>query len=754
MTLTGNEQIRAFLDKLTASTNVSKYVELPMIAVMGETSSGKSSLLSSISGVELPSSSELTTRCPIMLQMNRAETRKAVINVQWKDIPEGKNKKDIEFKTLVVKDDDWEELPDSISNAQKHIIAASGKEVARDIVHVKVEGPLCEDLTLVDLPGIVRTRGVNESASIVEDIKALIDDYLTNSRCVILAVVPANVDFHNSQIMAEAQNVDPETSRTIPVITKPDLIDTGAEGDVVDLLLGRKTAKFQMGFHMVKGRGQAQLDKKLSIQESLQLEEAFFRNQMPWRQVTERNLFGTQLLRKKLGELQLGLIREKLPSIIDEIREKHDQAAEELASIGEIPQSDREKKMFYREVCDELLPCIAMMVQGTSLRSSTKRVRTSADSDTLPSQLHGKCDEYQRALKKAKFTHIATIEIGTEVVVSSGQGTVHGTVVGKNDTGDYFIDYQGRESHNKYEFVLKASCKDLKEGNAKGKTWRSNAGNVCISDGCGNYDELKAVSAKKVQRDPSWILPWMKKNRTDELPVFVNSAAFQAIVMMCIDGEYVKPSQALVKEAHQLLLEATDDALSSSKQLKRFPSLQVLIRRKLTDKAAALAKRAEEQVEHFIEKERTPYTQDHYLFENLTKKRFEPFLAQLKNALGLGPSSISSDTMSKKSIESIVDAVFDRNQRKSIDEHMAEDMQVTLDAYGKVALKRFIDGIPMECWDMVRKFPEATKRALFEVTDRDIERCLVVSSTVERRRDELKVMVDDLGAGIDVLETL
>jgi GTPase SAR1 family protein len=234
MSLKGNEQIRSFLDKLTATTNVSNYVELPMIAVMGETSSGKSSLLSAVSGVELPSASDLTTRCPIMLQMNRAPARKAVVDVQWKDIPAGKARQDIEFQPVAVTQDKWTELSAAIARAQQHIIAVSGKNVARDIVHVKVEGPDCEDLTVVDLPGIVRTRGKDEDASIITDINALINDYLKNSRCVILAVVPANVDFHNSQIMADALKVDPETKRTIPVITKPDLIDEGAEGDVVD----------------------------------------------------------------------------------------------------------------------------------------------------------------------------------------------------------------------------------------------------------------------------------------------------------------------------------------------------------------------------------------------------------------------------------------------------------------------------------------------------------------------------------------
>ena len=63
MNAPGNDLIRDFMDKLTATTNVSKYVELPMIAVMGDTSSGKSSLLSSISN--------LTKKCTMDLMQAR-----------------------------------------------------------------------------------------------------------------------------------------------------------------------------------------------------------------------------------------------------------------------------------------------------------------------------------------------------------------------------------------------------------------------------------------------------------------------------------------------------------------------------------------------------------------------------------------------------------------------------------------------------------------------------------------------------------
>ena len=67
-----------------------------------------------------------------------------------------------------------------------------------------------------------------------------------------------------------ATQVDPSTRRTIPVITKPDLIDSGAEKGVLDMLLGRKHTT-DLGFHMVKCRGQKALNEGKTMQVSLTL---------------------------------------------------------------------------------------------------------------------------------------------------------------------------------------------------------------------------------------------------------------------------------------------------------------------------------------------------------------------------------------------------------------------------------------------------------------------------------------------------
>ena len=166
------------MDKL-AESGVDDYVDLPMIAVMGDTSSGKSSLLSNISLVELPSSDTLTTRCPIRLQMRNAKTRTACVKVVWKDKPE---KGDADFAERTVGEENWNDITDIIAEAQAHIIEKSGKDVARDIVCVDMKGPHCENLTLIDLPGIVRSTGKGESVTLAEDIQALMHDYLNNER--------------------------------------------------------------------------------------------------------------------------------------------------------------------------------------------------------------------------------------------------------------------------------------------------------------------------------------------------------------------------------------------------------------------------------------------------------------------------------------------------------------------------------------------------------------------------------------------
>jgi hypothetical protein len=130
--------------------------------------------LSMISTVELPSNDKLTTRCPIMLQMRNAEERSASVKVVWKDkLDAAVSSRSLDFNPKRVNDANWDKLTDIIAEAQDHIIKRQQTEVARDIVSVEMKGPHCEDLTLIDLPGIVPSQGKGESATLSDDIQGL-----------------------------------------------------------------------------------------------------------------------------------------------------------------------------------------------------------------------------------------------------------------------------------------------------------------------------------------------------------------------------------------------------------------------------------------------------------------------------------------------------------------------------------------------------------------------------------------------------
>ena len=94
---------------------------------------------------------------------------------------------------------DINDIPKAIQDAQTFLFKNSGKstnfDVCFDIIEIEVKGPGCADLTLIDLPGIVRTTAEGESATLGIDIKSIIDDFLQNDRCVILAIVPGAVNF-------------------------------------------------------------------------------------------------------------------------------------------------------------------------------------------------------------------------------------------------------------------------------------------------------------------------------------------------------------------------------------------------------------------------------------------------------------------------------------------------------------------------------------------------------------------------------
>jgi hypothetical protein len=137
-----------------------------------------------------------------------------------------------------------------------------------------------------------------------------------------------------------------------------------------------------------------------------------------------------------------------------------------------------------------------------------------------------------------------------------------------------------------------------------------------------------------------------------------------------------------------LLSKASDITIGFLKEAAHYKKLSRFLKLRATQALQDCIELTQEEINKFIKREMKPYTQAHYVFKSLAKKSNEWLKKGIMVALGL-PNQYK--TMTTAAIHEIVKAEFVKTQEKSVDQHMAEQMEHALDAFGKVSLKRFID---------------------------------------------------------------
>lgn len=186
--------------------------------------------------------------------------------------------------------------------------AGSNKGICAEPISIKIYSTKVVNLTVVDLPGIVKVPAGDQPEDIEEQINNLIISYIKNPNCIILAVSSANNDMATSESLKLAKDVDPDGRRTLAVVTKLDLMDAGT--DAVDVLCGR-VVPVKLGIIGVVNRSQLDIQNKKSIEDAMNDEAAFLQRKYPT--LASRN--GTPYLAKTLNRLLMHHIRDCLPEL-------------------------------------------------------------------------------------------------------------------------------------------------------------------------------------------------------------------------------------------------------------------------------------------------------------------------------------------------------------------------------------------------------------------------------------------------------
>ena len=181
-----------------------------------------------------------------------------------------------------------------------------------DVLRLEIGGPNQEHLSVIDVPGLFQRHkeGVTTKADI-ELVKQMVYGYMNNPRSVMLTVIPANVDIATQGILEKAEEFDKEGNRTLGVLTKPDLVDKGAEHNVVNLITDREHP-LRLGWHLLRNAGQSEL--KNSIESRQQAETDFFNTVAPWKDLA-RDRVGITSFRSRLQEVLSDHIRREFPKV-------------------------------------------------------------------------------------------------------------------------------------------------------------------------------------------------------------------------------------------------------------------------------------------------------------------------------------------------------------------------------------------------------------------------------------------------------
>ncbi|KAK7247216.1 hypothetical protein RIF29_42093 [Crotalaria pallida] len=293
-----NERIRPVLDAVEnlRRLNVAKEgIQLPTIVVVGDQSSGKSSVLESLAGISLPRGQGICTRVPLIMRLQNHQLPKPELLLEFNG------------KTIST---DEANVSDAINIATDEL-AGNGKGISNHPLTLIVKKNGVPDLTMVDLPGITRVPVHGQPENIYDQIKDIIMEYITPDESIILNVLSATVDFTTCESIRMSQTVDKKGSRTLAVVTKADKSPEG--------LLEKVTAddvNIGLGYVCVRNRIGEE-----SYEEARLEEERLFESH-PQLSKIDKSIVGVPVLAQKLVQVQASIISKTLPEIVKKINEK------------------------------------------------------------------------------------------------------------------------------------------------------------------------------------------------------------------------------------------------------------------------------------------------------------------------------------------------------------------------------------------------------------------------------------------------
>ncbi|KAL3482095.1 P-loop containing nucleoside triphosphate hydrolase protein [Aspergillus californicus] len=357
-------KVLEIIDKLR-DLGVSESVSLPQLVVVGDQSSGKSSLLEGLTGLSFPVASDLCTRFATQIVLRRAPSDEAGAKITIIPGPSAKlddtaEKRLRKFKKELATDDFGSDEFGRIFDEAAECMGLPGpstpdiehidKRFSDDILKIELSGPGQHHLSVVDVPGLFHNPTKYQTEEDRTVIRDLIQRWITDKRTIILAVMDAGNNFANQGVFSMARAADPAGKRTVGIITKCDAVQTGDEAGVIRIAVNQ-VEKLTHGWFTVKNRSTREIDQGMTIEGCHKKEKEFFSATAPWTALP-RDRVGIHSLKKFLGGLLYDHIRNAFPNVVKDIETLLANTERELNFLGASRQTTIDQRRFLNSIAN------------------------------------------------------------------------------------------------------------------------------------------------------------------------------------------------------------------------------------------------------------------------------------------------------------------------------------------------------------------------------------------------------------------
>jgi GTP-binding protein EngB required for normal cell division len=357
-----NAQLLNQIDKLR-ECGVDEYIDLPQIVVVGDQSSGKSSVLEALTNIPFPRSNVRCTRFATQIRLRRANNAETKIRILPGEEQSLSRKQELAaFEQKCQDQTDFDTIFDRAKDAIFPTGAASAF-LSRSILSIEISGPDQPHLTVVDLPGIIHSATMNQTEADKKAITTLANSYMQKERTIILLVVSGSNDISNQIVLGMAKVMDLKGTRTLGIITKPDMTETKERRkEFIDLASNKDPRnRLHLGWHVLRNRTPDEMH--FTPEERKRAEIDFFAG-TEWGTKLKPNQLGVDALSKDLSTQLIRHIAAEAYKVEADIERELRKCREKLAQLGDGKDTIEEMRAELYRWCDRSRRLAQAAVQG------------------------------------------------------------------------------------------------------------------------------------------------------------------------------------------------------------------------------------------------------------------------------------------------------------------------------------------------------------------------------------------------------